>query len=279
MTMNVSMPHFAAASRPNAIQYQATAKSAAASAPAEVKFKGTQESSGIVVQHSAMVEKDPDTMAVQMQLRQEGPTERAVNDALHTRSAAAVEAIKALNIPGLVMKTSFQPVYPNYDYSGNRKQPRINGYYGSFSIGVQVKNSTADALPEAAAKLKQLATDKELSFNGPQYGLSNQEEALLEALEKAIKEAKVRAERLARAGGIQLEDKPHSIEIGASDPYAGGGYRGGARAMALAASADNAASAESFQYAPIQISSPNIVVRFNKKRATASRAAKADQAE
>ena len=255
---NITMqPQFASP----AIKFAATAKAAPATRTAEVKFAG-KENKGISVQSSAIVEKDPDTLGVQLYLQEQGASEREVNDAIHTRSEALVRAVKDLNIDGLTMKTTFSPVNPMYDYGKDRsKKPTITGYQGNFNIQLHVTDRNSDKLPEAAAKLKTLATEKEVQFNGPQYGLKDRDEAVLEALEKAVQKAKAQAERLARAAGLQVQDKPAHIEVGASNDY--GSPRGGMRMAAMSMeSAGGGASAESFQYEPSQVSSPNIVVRF-----------------
>lgn len=268
MSMINTMPGM----QPGNIQFAASARQKAAAEPvSEAKFSGAtrkEDPALVTVSGNGTVERMPDTMRLSVTLQEQGKTKGEVNEALNTKSEKLVQALKALNLPETVKRESrFSQVYPIYDYSGNRRKPTVTGYQGSFSVSVVERGGKHDEFPTHAAAIKDVADSFDTAtFAGPSYDISNREEAGLEALQKAVADARKKAEAIARQLGFELEEKPASVEVG-SDPYASNrGFRASASLESAAFAADGGgASAESFEIAPIQVGSEGVKVQFKIK--------------
>jgi len=120
---------------------------------------------------------------------------------------------------GRELATQWVSVYPYTDETGT-----VNGYSASNSVSAVSDVADAPALIDAAAE----AGANQIS--GPGLSSSNSEALYRQALAKAVDEARLRAQALAKAAGRSLGEITTIVEGGASqpEPY----YRAEAQAAA-----------------------------------------------
>lgn len=135
------------------------------------------------------------------------------------KSDAIVAAIKEAGIAEEDIQTAGVNLNPEYDYKSG-KVPRIIGYQASVQIRVTVKDITkvGDVINAASGAG---ATD----MNGPSFTLSEDSEARSDAIEKAVADAKVRAETMAAAAGKSVGEVISLAESGVSVPVFYGAQR------------------------------------------------------
>lgn len=128
-----------------------------------------------------------------------------------------MDALQALKIPNLKMKSSnmsVQPVIHNFQHS-EMKLPKVLGYHVTNSFTVLVENEDAIKLAEAASKV--LDTALENGATGVEqivFFKRNVEDIRRQALTKAVEEAMANARALARgadekiASAISISGEP-----------------------------------------------------------------------
>ena len=121
---------------------------------------------------------------------------------------------------GRELATQWVSVYPYTDETGN-----VNGYSASNSVSAVSDVGDAPALIDAAAE----AGANQIS--GPGLSSSNAEALYRQALAKAVAEARLNAEALAKAAGRSLGSITAIVEGGAAQP--GPLYREAARRRGL----------------------------------------------
>ena len=129
---------------------------------------------------------------------------KAVDDA-SAKMAAVIAAIKGLGVdPKDIQTTNFSvSAQPDYDESG--KPIGTFTYVVNNSVNVTVRD-----LGQVGEVLGQAVGAGANSINGVSFTVSDQSRLEAEARDKAMADAKARAEQLAKAAGVTL-DKPMSI--------------------------------------------------------------------
>ncbi len=125
-------------------------------------------------------------------------------DAKKTLGAASkqaeqiVAALKKAGIDAKDLQTSGVSLYPQQDYREGQA-PRITGYQASIQVRATIKDiaTTGDVITTAA---NAGATD----IGGPTFTLSEQATSRNEAIEKAVADARARAETMATAAGKKV---------------------------------------------------------------------------
>jgi uncharacterized protein YggE len=147
------------------------------------------------------------------------PNEAKVSFGAETRAATAKAAVSAngdamrriLNAlrqaGGRELQTQWVSVYPYTDETG-----QVSGYAASNSVSAVSDVGDAAALIDAAAE----AGANQIS--GPGLSSANAEALYRQALAKAVDDARLRAEALAKAAGRSLGPITSMVEAGASAP-------------------------------------------------------------
>lgn len=115
-----------------------------------------------------------------------------------TNLSKIVEAVKAQGIADKDIKTENVSTYPNYDYRNNNQ---IKGYYGRGVVTITVRDTA-----KAQNIVNTVTSAGANSVYGPQLTFSDEklEQAQTEAREEAVKNAKIKAESLAKSSGARL---------------------------------------------------------------------------
>ena len=161
---------------------------------------GNAENLGITVSGVGEIEAPPDTgfFSVGVQV-----TAATVAEARNQNAAAAdavLVSLKGNGIDAKDIKTVGLSIYPQYDYQSG-KEPRIIGYQVSNTVSVKVRklDSFSKAVDDAIA-----AGGNAVRLQSISFGIENDTEIIAQAREAAVKDARAKAEQLAKAAGQSL---------------------------------------------------------------------------
>ncbi len=152
----------------------------------------------ITVQGEGEVTATPDiakiTLSVQTAVL---PTSQAATDSLGEQTKSVLDAVKKAGVAEKDMQTTNLSVNPVYDYTNNRQT--IRGYQGTESIFVTVRK------PDEAGALVSAATGAGATqVGGISLEIDKPDDLKVEAQEKAIAQAREKAQTLAKALGVSL---------------------------------------------------------------------------
>ncbi len=165
-----------------------------------VPAQGGAVSDGITVSGEGQVRSTPDLMTMSIGIEVE---ERTVAEARTAAADAATSLIDSLKSNGIAEKdiqTTSVSIYPRYTYPQN-DQPRIIGYTAANQLTVKVRD-----LDRAGAVIDEAvgAAGEAARLQGISFGVDDPAPLLKEAREKAVADAKSRAEAYARAAGVNV---------------------------------------------------------------------------
>lgn len=137
----------------------------------------------------------PDTAQISLGAAFTAKDQAGAQDGASKVSAAIIAAVKAAGIDAKDIQTSQISLNPHYD----EKVRGTNGYEAFQSIEVKTK-----LLDKVAAVIDAATAAGATNISGPQFTLSDENMARVEAIDKAMADAKVRAEAIANAAGRTL---------------------------------------------------------------------------
>lgn len=171
----------------------------------------TTRSSELSVVGEGKVEAIPDTAYLEAGISVVGAvTTEEAQSKIDKINNDIVEGVKKLGIQKADIKTSNYSIYPDYNY--DNKANKISGYNGSVSISIKVKDKkiTSKVIEEATkAGANQI--------NGLRYAIENPNTLREKARQKAIDNAKLEAEKLAKTLGIRLGKIVNIVESGSTN--------------------------------------------------------------
>lgn len=193
-----------------------------------INFSSITQSRGepFVVVGEGKVSVTPDIAKITLGIQETGASLKTVQNAVNTKSKVLTDTLKKLGVDEKDIKTSSYNVYPQYDYSTPGQ--RITGYQVSTNYTVTVKDFDKVNEIIVAATAAGANTVGNVSFD---LNESTKTEKSNEARAEAVKNAKSKAEGLAKAAGISLGKVINISENQGSDsvnrlmavPMAGGG--------------------------------------------------------
>lgn len=168
----------------------------------------------------------PDIASFSFTVEREGKTQKEANDSGASAMNKVLDAVKKdLGIDPKDIKTTGLSINPKYEYPSTRpciegicpptySNPKIIGYVFNQTVTIKVRNT--DKAGDAAAKLSELGVT---NVYGPNFTLDDEDLAKEQARMEAIKDAKIKARKLAAQLGVRL-GKVSSF----SENYGGGIY-------------------------------------------------------
>jgi uncharacterized protein YggE len=162
-----------------------------------------------------------------------------------TQMTAVIAALKKAGVADRDIQTSGLSINAVYDYNNNSK-PRITGYQVSNTVTATVRNldTVSDVVDGAiAAGANQL--------NGLTFRVDDPKAAEAQARDAAVKDARAKADALARAAGVSITGVQSIVESSAPTPQPIYMDR-----MAAPAAADSAKT-------PIQVGTNDVMVTVN----------------
>lgn len=157
---------------------------------------------------------------------EEGKTAKEAQDKATTKINKAIDFLKANGVEDKDIKTEGYNVYPKYDYARPctafdcpPPSNTIVGYEVNQNVTVKVRQQD-----EAGRFLTELGKFGISNLGGLSFTIEDDEILKEKAKEKAIADAKTKAESLAKQLGVKLGD---IISFGEEQPYQGYGIGGG----------------------------------------------------
>lgn len=186
--------------------------------PFSVNSITTQKSTTFDVTGEGKVTIKPDVASVSVGIRAQGSTVKAAQDQINNVINKVSEAIKDLGVDKRDIQTINYSIYPDYDYSGSSQ--RIKGYTASTNLSIKVGdtdkvNSVIDVATSNGAN----------EVSGISFEVDDQTKAENEAREKAVVDAKSKAENASKIAGFKLGriiNYSENFEGGLPKPYAVG---------------------------------------------------------
>jgi len=166
-----------------------------------INFATTTQTKGepFVASGEGKVSVTPDIAIVTLGIQETGSSLKTVQNSVNIKSKSLTEALKKLGVSENDIKTTSYNVYPQYDYTNSTQ--RIIGYQVSTNYKATVKDfdKVNDILVSATAAGANIVGNVSFDIND-----STKLEKTNEARELAVKNAKEKAEGLAKAAGIGL---------------------------------------------------------------------------
>jgi uncharacterized protein len=189
-------------------------------APALIHAESTDPKPGTIsVDGSGSVETKPDTATTSFGVVTQGAT---AQEAMAENSAAmkkVIDALKLAGVPAKDLQTQYVSLDPRYDNQGRE----ILGYNASNTVSAVVRD-LAQVGPVIDAGIAAGANN----VSGPSLSREDRDELYHEALEKAVADAKAKAEVLAKAAGVTVgavQSMTESPQSGGPMPIAFGAMR------------------------------------------------------
>lgn len=140
----------------------------------------------------------PDVAYIQVGLETTGKTAKDSHDANAKQFAELSKVLKGLNIADKDIKTTNFNTYPDYEWINNKQE--LKGYRTQQMIQVTYRN-----LEQIGNVLDQLSTAGANRVQGVQFSSEKLEQYKLEALDKAMANAKGKADRLVKHAGSTIK--------------------------------------------------------------------------
>jgi uncharacterized protein len=139
----------------------------------------------------------PDSASLSVGISANGSTVKQVQDQINTTSNRISDAIKKVGIDSSDIQTTNYNIQPNYDYANGSQ--RITGYNANTNLSIKIKdlqkiNEVIDSASASGAN----------QIGAVNFEVSDKTKAENEAREKAVADAKLRAENAAKVGGFRL---------------------------------------------------------------------------
>jgi uncharacterized protein YggE len=164
-----------------------------------VSILSQQKGEPFVVSGQGKVSVTPDIAKITAGIQENGGSLKQVQDSVNKKSKTLIDALKKLGINENDIKTTSYNVYPQYDFTGSSQ--RITGYQVSASYEITVKDfdKVNEVIVATTANGANLIGGINFEVND-----ETEKKKLQEARDLAVKEAKEKAEGLARSAGISL---------------------------------------------------------------------------
>lgn len=155
----------------------------------------------LTVAGSGQARVAPDEATVRLGVTAQAPTARAAQEQVNRVANAVLTAVRELGVRAEDIQTSDLNLNPLYSQGRGQElqEPRITGYQASNVVSIRLEDLTKVG-PAIDAGLSAGANRLEGVF----FGLRNDQAARAEALTDAVREARSKAEALARALRVRL---------------------------------------------------------------------------
>lgn len=165
--------------------------------PFSVSSVVTTKTDTFTVTGEGKASASPDVAVVNAGVTAQGATVKQVQQELNTKINAVNEAVKKLGVDARDIQTTNYNISPTYDYQSSVQ--RITGYQANTNVTVKVRdldraNEVIDAATASGAN----------QVGGISFELSDKSKTEDEARQKAVTDAKNKAEMAAKTAGFTL---------------------------------------------------------------------------
>jgi uncharacterized protein YggE len=173
------------------------------------------DTSGVTVSGHGEFDAPPDTGYVDVGVQVTAPNVANARDGAATAADAVIGSLKSNGIDEKDIQTTNYNIQPMYDYSKNGGQPTITGYQVTNTVQAKVRklDSFSKVIDDATA-----AGGNNVRVQSIRFGVEDDVKAKEQAREKAVADAKTKAEQLAKLSGVTLGKAISISESNASQP-------------------------------------------------------------
>jgi uncharacterized protein YggE len=197
-------------------------------APALIRAESTDARPGTIsVTGSGTVTTEPDTATTTFGVVTQGATAQEAMARNSQEMAKVIDALKRAGIASKDLQTQYVSLDPRYDNQGRE----VVGYTASNSVAAIVRD-----LERAGNVIDAAVTAGANTVSGPSLSRDDQSKLYNDALERAVANAKAKADVLARAAGVSVG----AVQSMTESPQTGGGPM----PVSFAAMADSATPIE-----------------------------------
>jgi uncharacterized protein YggE len=164
------------------------------------------DTTGIAVSGHGEVQAPPDIGFLDVGVQVTAPNVADARDRAAKAADAVISALKKDGVDEKDIKTTGFSIQPQYDYR-NGNEPRITGYMVTNTVEAKVRklDTFNKAIDDAIA-----AGGNDVRLQGIRFGIDDNSKIQQQAREKAMADAKAKAEQLAKLAGVDL-GKPMTI--------------------------------------------------------------------
>jgi len=156
-------------------------------------------SGGITVSGLGTITLTPDLATIVIGVQSQASTAAKAQSSASTAMNRVIAAMGAQGVADVDMKTQWVSLQPQYDYRSTGSARTITGYLATQSLSIKVRKiATTGAVIDAAVAAG--ATQ----VSGIGFSIADQTAATAQARTAAMKDARQRAEDLAKAAGVTL---------------------------------------------------------------------------
>jgi uncharacterized protein YggE len=168
--------------------------------------------SGVSVQGIGTVLVKPDVVKMSTGVEIRATTVSDAQTQAATKLGAITNAVKGLGVKPEDIVTNSYDIQPNYVYN-NQQPPRLDGYIVRSQISLTIRD-----VSKAGAIIDAVGTAGATLAGGISFTLDNNADAVKQARQAAMTDAKNRAEQLAQSGGFGLGSVVNVTELGGNQP-------------------------------------------------------------
>lgn len=151
----------------------------------------------IRVTGQASVSKVPDVFRFSLYIEEKGPVISKLNDSLTDKTGRIIHSLKEQGIEEKDIASMQVQLQPWYEHRNNMSEQK--GFVLSRTVHITLRAlQLYDKVLDSVFKLGATRMD------GFEYGFENPQKLYLSALELAVEDARVRAEKLAAAAGVKI---------------------------------------------------------------------------
>lgn len=165
--------------------------------PFSVNSVTTTKSDTFNVTGEGSVAAKPDIATLNVGIQAQGSTVKAAQDQINATINKVAEAIKKLGVEQKDIQTTNYNINPNYDFQGNIQ--RITGYSASTNLSIKVRN--IDLVNQV---IDQATGSGANQVGGISFDVDDKTKLENEARQKAVAEARGKAESAAKIAGFKL---------------------------------------------------------------------------
>jgi uncharacterized protein YggE len=165
-------------------------------APALIRAESTDPRPGTIsVDGTGSVTTEPDTATTSFGVVTQGATAKEAMDKNSTAMAKVIDALKRAGLAAKDLQTQYVSLNPRYDQQGRE----VIGYDASNSVAAIVRD-----LPQVGSVIDAGIAAGANNVSGPSLSREDRDKLYNDALEKAVADAKAKADVLARAAGAAV---------------------------------------------------------------------------
>lgn len=162
--------------------------------------KSAEMTNQIAITGEGIVYSTPDIAEVSVGVTSQAVTVADAQKENTEKMNEVISAVKSAGVAEKDVKTANYSIYPKYEWKAELKKSELAGYTVSQSLNVKIRDT------KKVSEILKVATQKGVNKIGDlQFSVDEPERLKVEAREKAIKNAKQKAEMLAGQLGVKLD--------------------------------------------------------------------------